>query len=203
MPPNPDPDKALDPTQIPGVPGGVPPDPNRALDPTQIPGVPDAVQPAPNRALGPTQILGGPDGTQQGQLLAGQRIGKCHIQRLLGQGGMGAVYLGLQVFHVGHHHESDAVIPQKVAIVTLLLSVTLSPCSLAIPVLVASAGNWTMILVLGIVLLVTTVGNMLLLVGLTSLGIEKLKFACFERHEKWIVGIVLIILGTAILVFHK
>ncbi len=117
--------------------------------------------------------------------------------------GMGAVYLGLQVFHVGHHHESDAVIPQKVAIVTLLLSVTLSPCSLAIPVLVASAGNWTMILVLGIVLLVTTVGNMLLLVGLTSLGIEKLKFAFFERHEKWIVGIVLIILGTAILVFHQ
>jgi putative Mn2+ efflux pump MntP len=117
--------------------------------------------------------------------------------------GMGAVYLGLQVFHVGHHHENDAVIPQKVAIVTLLLSVTLSPCSLAIPVLVASAGNWTMILVLGIVLLVTTVGNMLLLVGLTSLGIEKLKFAFFERHEKWIVGIVLIILGTAILVFHQ
>ncbi len=69
------------------------PDPDKALDPTQIPGVPDAVQPAPNRALGPTQILGGPDGTQQGQLLAGQRIGKCHIQRLLGQGGMGAVYL--------------------------------------------------------------------------------------------------------------
>ncbi len=115
--------------------------------------------------------------------------------------GMGAVYLALQIFRVGHHHASDAVIPQKVAILTLLLSVTLSPCSAAIPFLVASAGDWTMILVLALVLLVTTVGNMLLLVGLTSLGIEKLKFAFLERHEKWIVGIVLVTLGTAILLF--
>jgi hypothetical protein len=39
---------------------------------------------------------------------------------------------------------------------------------------------------------------MLLLVGLTSLGIEKLQFRIFDRYEKLIVGGVLCILGALI-----
>ncbi len=116
--------------------------------------------------------------------------------------GMGVVYIALQIFGGGHHHHKDAVIPEKAAILTLILSVTISPCSAAIPFLVASAGSWTMIALLTGVLLVTTVGTMLLLVGLTSLGIEKLKFAFFEKHEKWIIGTVLIVLGSVILLPH-
>jgi hypothetical protein len=40
---------------------------------------------------------------------------------------------------------------------------------------------------------------MLLLVGLTSLGIDRLKFRLFDRYEKLILGIVLAALGAAIL----
>jgi hypothetical protein len=53
------------------------------------------------------------------------------------------------------------------------------------------------------VLLVTTVPVMLVLVGLTSLGVERLQFAVFEHYEKLILGVVFCIVGTLILVFHE
>ena len=43
---------------------------------------------------------------------------------------------------------------------------------------------------------------MLLMVGLTSLGIEQLKFSFFDRYEKLIVGLVLCALGALVLVVH-
>ncbi len=43
---------------------------------------------------------------------------------------------------------------------------------------------------------------MTLLVGLTSLGIEKLKFHFFDHYEKLIVGLVLCGLGALILLLH-
>ncbi len=114
--------------------------------------------------------------------------------------GIGALYLLLHLLHIGHHHEKDASIPQGVAVFSLILSVTISPCSGAIPFLVAAAGHWKTVAMVATVLLFTTVGNMLLLVGLTSLGIEKLKFEFIERYEKLLVGGVLCLLGAAILV---
>lgn len=113
--------------------------------------------------------------------------------------GIGLLYLGLHVFRAGHHHEKDAAVSGNVAMLSLLLSVTLSPCSGAIPFLVAAAGQVKMILAVGVVLLVTTVGNMLLLVGLTALGIEKLKFEFIDRYEKVLVGGVLCLIGAAVL----
>jgi hypothetical protein len=66
----------------------------------------------------------------------------------------------------------------------------------------ASTKELGMIALIAAVLLVTTVGPMLLLVGLTSLGIEKLQFAFFDRYEKLIVGLVLALLGALVLVVH-
>ena len=43
---------------------------------------------------------------------------------------------------------------------------------------------------------------MLLMVGLASLGIEKLQFAAFDRYEKLIVGAVLVLLGALVLLVH-
>ena len=113
--------------------------------------------------------------------------------------GLGALYLVLHLFHIGHHHEKDAKVPHRVAVVSLIFTVTASPCSGAIPFLVASAGQWKMVALVSAVLLITTLGNMLLLVGLTSLGIEKLRFEFIERYEKLLVGGVLGLLGAAIL----
>jgi nickel/cobalt transporter (NicO) family protein len=115
---------------------------------------------------------------------------------------IGLFYLVLHALHAGHRHEKDAAVPQRMAIAALIFSVTVSPCAGAIPFLVAAAaGHWMTVVLVAIVLLVTTLGNMLLLVGLTSLGIDKLKFEFIERYEKLLVGGLLCLLGIGILVW--
>lgn len=118
--------------------------------------------------------------------------------------GLGALYLGSHLLHAGHHHEQDRTVSEKAAVASLLFSLVLSPCSASIPLLIvasASAG-WTALALIAAVLLVTTVGVMLLMVGLTSLGIERLQFAFFDRYEKMIVGLVLCALGALVLLVH-
>jgi cytochrome c biogenesis protein CcdA len=119
--------------------------------------------------------------------------------------GLGVLYLVSHLLHAGHHHEQDKSVTGKAAILALSFSLALSPCSASIMLLiVATAGSgWTTLLLIAAVLLVTTVGIMLLLVGLTSLGIERLQFTIFERYEKLILGLVLVGLGAMILLFHR
>lgn len=114
--------------------------------------------------------------------------------------GLGAVYLGSHLLHAGHHHEHDKTVTGKTALVALLFSLVVSPCSASIPLLVLASysSGWLTLLLIGGVLLVTTLGVMMLLVGLTSLGIEHLQFAVFDRYEKLIVGGVLCVLGALI-----
>ena len=117
---------------------------------------------------------------------------------------LGAIYLGSHLLHAGHHHEKDHLVTEKAAFVALLFSLVLSPCTASIPLLIVAAGSagWTTLALIAGVLLVTTVGVMLLMVGLTSLGIERLQFTVFDRYEKLIVGLVLCALGALILLFH-
>lgn len=115
--------------------------------------------------------------------------------------GLGAVYLGSHLLHAGHHHEHDKSVTGKTALVALLFSLIISPCSASIPLLVLASysSGWLTLLLIGGVLLITTLGVMVLLVGLTSLGIERLQFSVFDRYEKLIVGGVLCILGALII----
>jgi cytochrome c biogenesis protein CcdA len=117
---------------------------------------------------------------------------------------LGVIYLGAHLLHAGHHHEQDKSVTGKAAVLALSFSLALSPCSASIMLLiVATAGaGWSTILSIAAVLLVTTVGVMLLLVGLTSLGVERLQFSVFERYEKLILGLVLCAVGSLILIFH-
>ena len=117
---------------------------------------------------------------------------------------LGALYLGTHLLRAGHHHEHDAAVTGRIAFAALLFSLVISPCSAAIPILMAATQDTSvagLALIAGI-LLVTTVGGMMLLVGLTSLGIEKLQFAFFDKYEKLIVGLVLCALGAIILLMH-
>jgi cadmium resistance protein CadD (predicted permease) len=118
--------------------------------------------------------------------------------------GLGALYLGTHLLHAGHHHEHDRVLSQKAAVAALVFSLVLSPCSASIPLLIvaSSSAGWAAMALIAAVLLVTTVGIMLLMVGLTSLGIERLQFTFFDRYEKLIVGLVLCALGALVLVVH-
>ncbi len=113
-------------------------------------------------------------------------------------GGLGVLYLVFHVIGKGHHHGQDHAVPEKAAYTALVSSLVLSPCSAAIPLLVAASGSVGWIAIIAGMLLVTTVGVMLLLVGLASLGIEKLQFHFFDRYEKLIVGLVLCALGALV-----
>ncbi len=50
---------------------------------------------------------------------------------------LGLIYLFSHVFHVGHRHSHDEAMTGKAATAALLFSLVLSPCSAAIPFLVA------------------------------------------------------------------
>lgn len=117
--------------------------------------------------------------------------------------GLGCLYLLVHIFRTGHHHEHDEAVTEKTAFAALLFSLVLSPCSAAIPLLVAAAGSIRWVALIAGVLLVTTVGGMILLVGLTSLGIEKLQLKFFDRYEKLIVGLTLCALGGVIFLLHR
>ncbi|MBI2930087.1 MAG: hypothetical protein HYY16_00420 [Planctomycetes bacterium] len=115
---------------------------------------------------------------------------------------LGASYLVFHFANAGHHHASDAArrVPDRWAIGGLVMAVTISPCTAAIPFLVAAAGHGVVgVLLVSGVLLVTTVGMMMLLVGLTSLGAERLQFRHFDRYEKLILGLLLAGLGAGVL----
>ncbi len=118
---------------------------------------------------------------------------------------LGLIYLVAHRLHAGHHHEQDKAITGRAAVLALSFSLALSPCSAAIILMIVpiAGAGWATILAISGVLLVTTVPVMLLLVGLTSLGVERLQFAAFERYEKVILGIVFCVVGSLIIVFHK
>jgi len=127
-----------------------------------------------------------------------------HLERIGGVLliGLGLFYLVLHFLHAGHHHDHDNRITEHIALAALLFSLTLSPCSAIITLLIAAAGSVGQVALIAGVLLVTTVGMMLLLIGLTSLGIEKLKLTAVEHYEKLIVGLVVAGLGVVLLLLH-
>lgn len=117
---------------------------------------------------------------------------------------LGALYLGSHLMHAGHHHEHDKAVSPKTAVAALVFSLVLSPCSASIPLLIlaSATAGWQALALIAAVLLVTTVGVMVMMVGLTSLGIERLQFTFFDKYEKVIVGLVLCALGALVLVVH-
>jgi hypothetical protein len=146
-----------------------------------------------------TIALGVAGGMLASQLVDKEALGPISAILLMA---LGALYLVLHFIGMGHHHDADHKVPDRWAIGSLVLAVTVSPCSASIPILVAAAGKGPKdILLVSAVLLVATVGNMLLLVTLGSLAVERLQFRLFDRYEKLILGLVLAALGGAILLF--
>ncbi len=115
---------------------------------------------------------------------------------------LGLAYLVLHFLHAGHHHEEDRKVTSRLAFVALLFTLTASPCSAAIPVLVVETA-WRYIPLVGLILLVTTPLAMAMLAGLAALGIDKLKFQAVERYEKLLVGLMLGLLGAGLLLLHR
>ena len=106
--------------------------------------------------------------------------------------GMGCIFLVLHIVRGGHHHEHDV---ERVSIAGLVLLPTISPCTAVIPIfLVPARGDVLFFALVSAVLIVTTLGVMLFLVALSSLGVEKLRFGFLDRYEKAIIGSILCVL---------
>src|SRR5688572_5331340 len=138
----------------------------------------------------------------------GQTLFDLHDLELAGGwilAGLGALYLLLHFTNKGHHHHHEASAGDRVALGGLIFAVTVSPCSAAILILVgAAASSMAQVALISVVLLLTTVGNMVMLVGLTGLGLEKMPLAVIDRYEKLIMGLVLGAVGAFILLApHK
>lgn len=123
-----------------------------------------------------------------------------HIVPVLLLSGLGAFYLIQQFMGRGHQHGRDE---GRLSTLGLILLPTLSPCTAAIPFLLGAASSSTKLLILAAgILAASTLAIMLPLVALSTLGIEKLKLEILDRHEKTLIGILLIGLALLLLLFH-
>lgn len=118
-----------------------------------------------------------------------------------------------------HHHDHDA--PGHVhepgedieppprrsdwgAILSLLALLTFSPCEGFIPVYVSGARfGWYGFMVLTVILSVATVAGMVTFTGLTLAGLAKLKLSFIEKYENGVLGVLLMLLGIAVVIIEK
>jgi cadmium resistance protein CadD (predicted permease) len=115
---------------------------------------------------------------------------------------MGIVYLVMGVKHPHQHRnpveiESTSNKSKFMIIISLGIGMFFSPC-IEIEAYYFTAGilGWHGIAIVSTVYLSVTVLGMLLLVDLGRKGAEKIEWHFLEKHEKKIMGVVLILLGV-------
>lgn len=115
--------------------------------------------------------------------------------------------------HVGDHesgdhghagdHEAGGAGTDRVAVGSLVAMLTFSPCESFLPVYLSGVPyGWQGFALLSVTLAVATLGSMLLLAWVASLGIERIKLEFLERWEHLIVGSLLCILGIVVYVYE-
>ena len=93
---------------------------------------------------------------------------------------------------------------ERVAVFSVLLVPTLSPCASTLPVFLAVEDEGIVTMVTAVLLLLAcTLSVMLTLVSLSYYGAARLKFRWLERNEKLVVGLVLCVVGVVTHVFHN
>lgn len=120
---------------------------------------------------------------------------------------LGIIYIFLNIkenrkHHHHHHFNEETIMKEKVknkkAIVTsLAIGMFFSPCiEIEAYYFTASRIGWLGIATVSIVYFIITISGMMLLVFLGMKGIEKFKFHFMEHNEKFVSGIVLVLLGV-------
>lgn len=116
---------------------------------------------------------------------------------------LGIIYLVLHLVHVGHEHKEDETVSSRVAVGALLISISLSPCTPVIPLIIAaSEAEFWISLVTALVVMASSLGVMLFLVWLGFHGVSAPKFNFLDRYEKLIIGLILCVLGVVALLVH-
>lgn len=90
------------------------------------------------------------------------------------------------------------------AILSLFALLTFSPCEAFIPVYVSGARfGWQGFFVLTAILSVAAVLGMVIFTGLTLAGVAKLKLHFIENYENGVLGVLLMLLGVAVVLIEK
>jgi cytochrome c biogenesis protein CcdA len=114
--------------------------------------------------------------------------------------------LGFIVFAERHHHNDASTTPilsDKAAAFSLFTMAVLSPCVELLPLfLAASTSPWPVLLLMALALTVANLLGMVFLTALVYKGIKVLRLEWLERHERQLIGAVLILIGLALVVYH-
>jgi len=110
----------------------------------------------------------------------------------------GLVYFGLGLR--GHEHVSNFSVKSKrrefATAASLFLMLTLTPCEpMVVVYFTAGPLGLKLLLLLTVVMGASTLGGMLILTYLALLGYERLNFPRLEKHERTVIGGILVILG--------
>ncbi|MFN3697316.1 MAG: sulfite exporter TauE/SafE family protein [Pseudobdellovibrio sp.] len=98
-----------------------------------------------------------------------------------------------------HDHEFKKTSKDGWAILSLLSLLTFSPCESFIPVYVAAwPTGWFGFSILSLVLAVGTLGAMMAFMSIMYYGSKKINLHWLERHERLLIGLVLIVLSVMI-----
>lgn len=107
-----------------------------------------------------------------------------------------------------HHHDLHEAartgMSDATAVISLVLSLALSPCEAMIPVFVSASTKANPFLLLGMVIVsgFFTVGVMALLATLSYKGLMSLHFGRFATKERTLIGLVLLLLGIIAFIFE-
>lgn len=96
-----------------------------------------------------------------------------------------------------------ARVSDRVAILSLVGMLTLSPCEAFLPVYFSGIKyGWTGFAVLSVTLACATIAGMVVFTYLTMSGLERLKLTFLEKYESYLLGVLLCLLGVALIVFE-
>ncbi len=115
----------------------------------------------------------------------------------------GAVYIFLDLrHHDSHVHHDEVNLSDRAAVLSLIGMLTFSPCIAVIPVFFAASPlGFSILLPLSLILTGVTVTGMVVMTVLAHAGFQRLKSSIIEKYEKTFFGIILILLGVAVLIF--
>ncbi|MGQ3684191.1 MAG: hypothetical protein ACUBOA_04125 [Candidatus Loosdrechtia sp.] len=116
---------------------------------------------------------------------------------------IGIVFIAMGRLKQKDHNHNHSKLSDKAIIVSLFLMLSCSPCVALLPIFFAAGTfNWSIFLLLALILSGTTVFVMLGLTILTFKGVQKINICKIEPYEKEIVGGILTMVGILFLVLH-
>jgi len=114
----------------------------------------------------------------------------------------GVLYCALDLRHLGHRHSMDVDFSDAAAVFSFVLMLAISPCVALLPIFFAASPlGWGGAALIALVNVVVTVPLMAGMVWVASSGLERIRLASLQHHERVLVGIVIIVLGIGALLW--